>query len=80
MQSYDDFCPTPNLEAAIDRFPLIITPETKNWGQGIGIITQTSLLRIFDPMEMYGVIQTLQETIEELKQEKAKLLAIIDRQ
>ena len=50
-----------------------------NWGQEIGIITQTSLLRIFDPMEMYGVIQTLQETIEELEQEKAKLLAIIDR-
>ena len=28
MQPHDDFCPTPNLEAAIDRFPLIVTPET----------------------------------------------------
>lgn len=50
-----------------------------NWGKGIGIITQTSLLRIFDPMEMYGVIQTLQETIQELEREKANLLAIIDK-
>lgn len=30
-----------------------------NWGQGLGIITQTSLLRVFDPMEMYGVEDTL---------------------
>ena len=30
-----------------------------NWGQGLGIVTQTSLLRVFDPMEMYGVIENL---------------------
>lgn len=51
-----------------------------NWGQGLGIITQTSLLRIFDPMEMYGVIQTLQQTIKELEQEKEKLISIIKTQ
>lgn len=28
MQPNDEFCPTPNLEAAIDRFPLVITPAT----------------------------------------------------
>ena len=50
-----------------------------NWGQGLGIITQTGLLRIFDPMEMYGVIETLQQTIQELEKEKAKLLAMIDK-
>ena len=41
-----------------------------NWGEGLGIITQTSLLRVFDPMEMYGVIETLQKTVQELKGEK----------
>ncbi|WP_431705067.1 CBS domain-containing protein [Geminocystis sp. CENA526] len=38
-----------------------------NWGLGLGLVTQTSLLRVFDPMEMYGVIETLQHTVEELK-------------
>lgn len=50
-----------------------------NWGQGLGIVTQTSMLRIFDPMEMYGVIETLQSTVQELKQEKEELLALIKR-
>lgn len=45
-----------------------------NWGQGLGIVTQTSLLRVFDPMEMYGVIDTLQKTIEQLKAEKEQFL------
>lgn len=51
-----------------------------NWGQGLGIVTQTSLLRIFDPMEMYGVIETMQQTIQELEQEKARLLAMVKKQ
>ncbi|NEN95524.1 MAG: CBS domain-containing protein [Moorea sp. SIO3I7] len=37
-----------------------------NWGQGIGIVTQTTLLRVFDPMEMYGIVETLQQTVEQL--------------
>lgn len=41
-----------------------------NWGQGLGIVTQTNLLRVFDPIEMYGVIQTLQRTLEQLEGEK----------
>ena len=45
-----------------------------NWGQGLGIVTQSSLLRVFDPMEMYGVIDTLQHTIDELETEKFQLL------
>lgn len=49
-----------------------------NWGQGLGIITQTSILRIFDPIEMYGVIETLQSTVQQLEQEKAELLALIN--
>ena len=44
-----------------------------NWGRGLGIITQTSILRIFDPMEMYGVIETLQSTVQQLEREKAEL-------
>ena len=35
------------------------------WGQGLGIITQSSLLRVFDPMEMYGVQDTLQQSSQE---------------
>ena len=45
-----------------------------NWGQGLGIVTQSSLLRVFDPMEMYGVIDTLQHTVDQLEAEKFKLL------
>jgi CBS domain-containing protein len=38
-----------------------------DWGRGMGIVTQTSLLRVFDPMEMYSVIENLQQTIQELQ-------------
>jgi CBS domain-containing protein len=44
-----------------------------NWGQGLGIVTQTSLLKVFDPMEMYGVIENLQQTIQELEAERLAL-------
>lgn len=50
-----------------------------NWGQGLGIITQTSMLRIFDPMEMYSVIETLQSTVEQLEGEKAELLKLVNQ-
>jgi signal-transduction protein with cAMP-binding, CBS, and nucleotidyltransferase domain len=33
-----------------------------DWGQKLGIITQTSLLRIFDPIEMYAALEILQQT------------------
>ena len=45
-----------------------------NWGRGLGLITQTSLLRIFDPMEMYAVIESLQHTVQKLEQENQELL------
>ena len=45
-----------------------------NWGQGLGLVTQTSLLRVFDPMEMYGVIENLQQTIEQLEVKLTKEL------
>ncbi|HEY9649109.1 MAG TPA: CBS domain-containing protein [Coleofasciculaceae cyanobacterium] len=45
-----------------------------NRGKGLGIITQTSLLRVFDPMELYGVIEVLQRTVKQLEAEKAELL------
>ncbi len=41
-----------------------------NWGQRLGIVTQTSLLRVFDPMEMYGIVETLQQTIQQLEAER----------
>jgi CBS domain-containing protein len=40
-----------------------------NWGKGLGIVTQTSLLRIFDPLEMYKMIENLQQTVEQLNTE-----------
>ena len=43
-----------------------------DWGAKLAIVTQTSLLRIFDPLEMYGVIETLQITVAQLETEKAK--------
>ena len=42
-----------------------------NWGQSLGIVTQTSLLRVFDPMEMYGVIENLQQTIQQMAAKQA---------
>jgi hypothetical protein len=45
-----------------------------NWGRGLGIVTQTSLLRVFDPMEMYGVIENLQQTIQQLESERSPSL------
>ncbi|MFM6058505.1 MAG: CBS domain-containing protein [Microcystis aeruginosa] len=45
-----------------------------NWGRGLGIVTQTSLLRVFDPMEMYGVIENLQQTIHQLESERSPSL------
>jgi CBS domain-containing protein len=41
-----------------------------NWGQGLGIVTQSSLLKAFDPIEMYGVIENLRQTIEQLELER----------
>ncbi len=37
-----------------------------SWNQGreLGIVTQTSVLQVFDPMEMYSVIETLQQTVQ----------------
>lgn len=49
-----------------------------NWGRGLGIITQTSLLRVFDPMEMYGVIDTLQRTVEQLESQKVTFFSQCD--
>ncbi len=41
-----------------------------NWGQGLGLVTQTNLLKVFDPIEMYGVIENLQQTIQQLEIER----------
>ena len=45
-----------------------------NWGQSLGIITQTSILKVFDPLEMYSIIETLQGIIKQLKDEKSAYL------
>lgn len=37
------------------------------------------MLRIFDPMEMYGTIEALQSTVQQLKREKAELLALVNK-
>ncbi|MBD2358730.1 CBS domain-containing protein [Tolypothrix sp. FACHB-123] len=41
-----------------------------NWGLQLGIVTQTSLLRIFDPLEMYRVIESLQLTLAQIEVER----------
>jgi CBS domain-containing protein len=46
-----------------------------NWGKSLGIITQTSILRVFDPIEMHGVIETLQRTIQQLGLDLDQVLA-----
>ncbi|MEL6454943.1 MAG: CBS domain-containing protein [Cyanobacteria bacterium J06623_5] len=42
-----------------------------NWGKGLGIVTQTSLLRVFDPIEMCGIIDSLQSTVQQLQIEQS---------
>jgi CBS domain-containing protein len=46
-----------------------------NWGENLGIVTQTSILRVFDPIEMHDVIETLQRTIQQLGLDLDKVLA-----
>jgi CBS domain-containing protein len=46
-----------------------------NWGKNLGIITQTSILRVFDPIEMHSVIETLQRTIQQLGLDLDKVMA-----
>lgn len=46
-----------------------------NWGENLGIVTQTSILRVFDPIEMHGVIETLQRTIQQLGLDLDKVLS-----
>ena len=43
-------------------------------GELVGIITQTSLLQMFDPAEMYGVIESLQQQVCQLELAKTQLL------
>ncbi|MBI4781208.1 MAG: CBS domain-containing protein [Oscillatoriophycideae cyanobacterium NC_groundwater_1537_Pr4_S-0.65um_50_18] len=45
-----------------------------NWGEKLGIVTQTSILRVFDPIEMHDVIETLQRTIQQLGLDLDKVL------
>ncbi|NES21340.1 MAG: CBS domain-containing protein [Symploca sp. SIO3E6] len=51
-----------------------------NWGQRLGIVTQTSLLRVFDPMEMYGIVETLQQTVQQLEVERLQNVNVQSRQ
>ncbi|MEM7065953.1 MAG: CBS domain-containing protein [Cyanobacteria bacterium P01_B01_bin.77] len=43
-----------------------------NWGKDIGIVTQTSLLRVFDPIEMFSIINSLQQTVNQTKAKAAE--------
>jgi CBS domain-containing protein len=46
-----------------------------NWGKKLGIVTQTSILRVFDPIEMHNVVETLQRTIQQLGLDLDRVLA-----
>ena len=46
-----------------------------NWGRNLGIVTQTCILRVFDPVEMHDVIETLQRTIQQLGLDLDQVLA-----
>ncbi|MFB2923089.1 PAS domain S-box protein [Aerosakkonema funiforme] len=50
---------------------LIVVGEV---GELVGIVTQTTLLRSLDPLEMYGVVQTLHQSVSKLEAEKIELL------
>lgn len=73
------FClhPTDNLWHAHQEMQrryvrrLVVTGDQ---GELVGIVTQTRLLHVLDPMEMYGVIDQLQQVIGQLEAEKIDLL------
>ncbi len=48
-----------------------------NWGSGLGIVTQTSLLRVFDPIEMYSIIESMQQTLNQIGDGSAQSLGTI---
>jgi hypothetical protein len=43
-----------------------------DWGAGLGIVTQSSLLKVFDPIEMLNIDQTIKVTNETNKQKIVK--------
>ncbi|MBC8121614.1 MAG: CBS domain-containing protein, partial [Gemmatimonadaceae bacterium] len=43
-------------------------------GELVGILTQTSLFQVLDPIEIFGVVQVLQQTVDRLEAEKVALL------
>lgn len=45
-----------------------------NQGELLGIITQPSLLKVFNPLELYNLTEILQSKVTELEAEKIKLL------
>ncbi len=49
-------------------------------GELQGIVTQTSLLQILDPIEMYRVLEVLQQKVEKLETQKVKLEQISTQQ
>ncbi|MBW4495357.1 MAG: PAS domain-containing protein [Oscillatoria princeps RMCB-10] len=53
---------------------------TGTQGELLGIVTQTSLLRVLDPMEMYSVIETLQQSVCRLEAEKVERLQLQNSQ
>ena len=50
---------------------LVVTGEQ---GELAGIITQSSVLQILNPLDMYGLINVLQEKVNQLETEKINLL------
>ena len=48
---------------------------TGTQGELLGIVTQTNLLQTFDLIELYGVIELLQQQVADLESEKAQLVA-----
>lgn len=46
-----------------------------NWGKNLAIVTQTSILRVFDPIAMHDVIETLQRAVQQLGLDLNKVLA-----
>ncbi|MBW4697743.1 MAG: CBS domain-containing protein [Aphanocapsa lilacina HA4352-LM1] len=50
---------------------LVVTGER---GELVGIVTQSGLLRLLDPLDIFGVIEALQRSIYQLEAEKVELL------
>lgn len=71
--------PVSQAQALMQQHRLSRLVVTQPTGELCGIVTQTSLLQVLNPVEMYQIITSLEEKVHRLEQEKIDLLKVNNR-